>query len=109
MVKRICLGIMLFSCIGVARGQQAKTVSGSIAVPLSAEKAVDKVDLRLAQKPLTREDRGMKTGQELRQGTAVAAVRPLSADEERRMRVKVRIQQDRAKVKREVAISSLNP
>ena len=96
----------------VANGQQYKRITNSVVEPLDRAPQADLVDLRLANEPLVRQEEGMKTGRDLRQGQpAVTTVRPktqgLDALGTRQEKANLRLQQDRAKVKREAAVDAV--
>ena len=95
----------------VANGQQHKRITNSVVEPLHMTPQTDQVDLRLSHGPLTRQDADMKTGRELRQGQpAVTTVRPKAQGLDdlgtRQEKANLRLQQDRAKVKREAAVDA---
>ena len=107
------IGMILVAGIAcIANGQQHKRLTNSVVEPLYMAPQADLVDQRLSQGPLTRQEEGMKTGRELRQGQpAVTTVRPKAkglADDlgTRQEKANLRLQQDRAKVKREAAVDA---
>jgi hypothetical protein len=67
----------------------------------------ERIDARLGQRPISQEDRTLKTGRELKQGEAVVAIRPpppKPAADSPRVRAAALLEEDRARVKREAAL-----
>ena len=107
------IGLILVAGMAcVANGQQHKRITNSVVEPLDRAPQADLVDLRMANEPLVRQEEGLKTGRELRQGQpVVTTVRPKAkglADDlgTRQEKANLRLQQDRAKVKREAAVDA---
>ena len=103
------IAIMVFASTCAIYGQEQRRITNSVVESLYMAPQADQVDLRLDHKPLVREDKGMKTGRELRQGETVSAtVRPKAQASEslgsRQEKADLRLRQDRAKVKREAAV-----
>jgi hypothetical protein len=67
----------------------------------------ERIDARLGQRPISQEDRTLKTGRGLKQGEAVVAIRPpppKPAADSPRVRAAALLEEDRARVKREAAL-----
>ena len=103
------IAMMMFASACAIYGQEQRRITNSVVESLYMAPQADQVDLRLDHKPLVREDKGMKTGRELRQGETVSAtVRPEAQSSEnlgsRQEKADLQLRQDRAKVKREAAV-----
>lgn len=103
------IAIMVFASTCAIYGQEQRRITNSVVESLYMAPQADQVDLRLDHKPLVREDKGMKTGRELRQGqTDSRAVRPkiqsLDTLGSRQEKADLQLRQDRSKVKREAAV-----
>ena len=103
------IAMMVFAPACAIYGQEQRRITNSVVESLYMAPQADQVDLRLDHKPLVREDKGMKTGRELRQGqTDSRAVRPkiqsLDSLGSRQEKADLQLRQDRAKVKREAAV-----
>ena len=104
------IAILVLGSVCFVNGQEHKRITNSVVEPLYMAPQADRVDLRLAHKALVREDTQMKAGSELRQGgqavTTVAKPKTQGLDAlgTRQERANLRLQQDRAKVRREAAV-----
>lgn len=99
---------LLAACFGVAAARGQSGVGAPILMDAGGSRLDDeRLDARLGQRPISQEDRTLKTGRELMQGEAIVAVRPpppAPAVDGPRVRAKILLEEDRARVKREAAL-----
>ncbi|MGD9780931.1 MAG: hypothetical protein AB7V14_02125 [Kiritimatiellia bacterium] len=100
-------GLAIVLSAACALAQQG--VGTPILVDAGATRLSDeKQDGRIDQRPLAQEDQSLRTGRELKQGEAVAAIRPppqQQADPSSpRVRARALLEEDRSRVKREAAL-----
>ena len=107
-IERVAGWAFLLACLGAA----AAWGQAGLGTPIlrdagGSQLKEERIDARLDQRPISQEDRTLKTGRELKQGEAVVDVRPpppAPAADGPRVRAKARLAEDRARVKREAAL-----
>ena len=107
-IKRMAGLFLLAACFGVAAARGQSGVGAPILMDAGGSRLDDeRLDARLGQRPISQEDRTLKTGRELMQGEAIVAVRPPPPPQtdpsNPRVRARALLEEDRARVKRVVA------